>query len=83
VRYQTFRSVSDVHVFVLCYDGKFYESVPEDVRKQGPWQGNQSGDVAKLKPEYRLVLARDGKALVKCELRYSSRRRVNGHRDPP
>ena len=28
--YRTFRSVSDVHVFVLCYD----ESVPGDVRKQ-------------------------------------------------
>ena len=27
-RYQTFRSVSDVHVFVLCYDGDFYEAVP-------------------------------------------------------
>jgi hypothetical protein len=30
VRYQTFRSVSDVHVFVLCYDGTFYDAVPED-----------------------------------------------------
>ena len=36
MRYQTFRSGSDVHVFVLCYDGSFYERVPEDVRKQGP-----------------------------------------------
>jgi len=26
------------------------------------------GDVAKLKPEYRLALARDGYAFVKCEL---------------
>jgi len=33
-RYQTFRSVSDVHVFVLCYDEAFYERVPGDVRRQ-------------------------------------------------
>jgi hypothetical protein len=66
--YQTFRSVSDVHVFVLCYDGAFYERVPEDVRKQGPWQGQHRDDVGKLKPEYRLALARDGYALVRCEL---------------
>jgi hypothetical protein len=49
-----------VHVFVVCYDGKFYDVVPEDVRKQGPWQGQHLGDVDKLKPEYRLALARDG-----------------------
>ena len=29
-QYQTLRSVSDVHVFVLCYDGSFYERVPVD-----------------------------------------------------
>ena len=66
--YQTFRSVSDVHMFVLCYDGAFYETVPLEVRKQGPWQGNRRGAVEALKPEYRLALARDGYALVKCEL---------------
>jgi hypothetical protein len=38
-RYQTLRSVSDNHVFVVCRDGRFYELVPEEVRKQGPWQG--------------------------------------------
>ncbi len=67
MRYQTFRSVSDVHVFVLCYDGAFYDAVPPDVRKQGPWQGNRGGDVEALKPEYRLALARDGYMLVRCE----------------
>ena len=65
-RYQAFRSVSEVHVFVLCYDGSSYGSVPEDVRKQRPWQGNRR-DVEALKPEYRLALDRDGYVLVKCE----------------
>jgi hypothetical protein len=56
-----------VHVFVLCYDGAFYERVPHEVRKQGPWQGNRRGAVEALKPEYRVALALDGYALVKCE----------------
>jgi hypothetical protein len=67
VRYQSLRSVSDVHVFVLCYDGSFYESVPDAMRRLGPWQGNRRGAVEALKPVYRLALARDGYALVKCE----------------
>ncbi len=66
--YQAFRSVSDVHVFVVCRDGTFYECVAAEVRKQGPWQGQRRGEVEKLKPEYRLALARDGYALVRCEL---------------
>jgi hypothetical protein len=45
MRYQTLRSVSDVHVFVVCRDGSFYE-LPEEVRKQGPWQGMDRGEVA-------------------------------------
>ena len=66
--YQTFRCFSDVHVFVLCLDGAFYESVPNDVRRRGPWQGQRRGSVAALKPEHRLALARAGYALVRCEL---------------
>ena len=67
VHYQTLRSVSDHHVFVVCRDGTFYESVPADVRKQGPWQGQHRRRDRALKPEYRLALARDGYALVRCE----------------
>ena len=67
MHYQTFRSVSDVHVFVLCSDGNFYERVPEDVRKQGPWQGHRRGEMESSKPEYLLALMRDGYALVSCE----------------
>ena len=68
VQYQTLRSVSDHHIFVLCCDGRFYEIVPDDVRKQGPWQGQHRGEVECLKPEFRLALARDGNMLVRCEL---------------
>jgi hypothetical protein len=48
MQYQTLRSVSDNHVFVVCRDGTFYESVPADVRKQGPWQGQHRGEMANL-----------------------------------
>jgi hypothetical protein len=51
MQYQTLRSVSDHHVFVVCRDGTFYELVPADVRKQGPWQGQHRGEIEKLKPE--------------------------------
>ena len=64
--YQTLRSVSDHHVFVVCRDGRFYE-LPEKVRHQDPWQGMSRGEVEKLKPVYRLALARDGYALVACD----------------
>jgi hypothetical protein len=56
--YQTLRSVSDHHVFVVCHDGRFYDTVPEEVRKQGPWQGMHRGEIDKLNAEYRLALAR-------------------------
>ena len=68
MRYQTLRSVSDHHVFVVCRDGSFYDAVPADVRKQGPWQAMRRGEIDLLKPKYRLALARYGYALVKCEL---------------
>jgi len=57
MHYQTLRSVSDNHVFLVCRDDRFYEDVPEEVRKLGPWQGNHHGEIEKLKPQYRLALA--------------------------
>jgi hypothetical protein len=40
---------------------------PPNVRHQGPWQGMHRGEIEKLKPEYRLALARDGYTLVKSD----------------
>ena len=64
--YQSLRSVSDHHVFVVCRDGGFYD-LPEEVRKRGPWQGMQRGDIANLIPDYWLDLEEHGYALVRCE----------------
>jgi hypothetical protein len=66
-QYQTLRSLSDNHVYLICLDGEF-EELPDYIRHQGPWQGMHRGEIDKLKPEYCLALARDGYALVKCEL---------------
>ena len=38
------------------------------ILRQGPWQGMHRREVERLKPEYRLALAREGYALVKSEL---------------
>ena len=65
-QYQTLRSVSDTHVYLICREGEFY-LLPEHVRHQGPWQGMGHGKTVDLKLEYRLALGLDGYALVNCE----------------
>jgi hypothetical protein len=67
-QYQTLRSVSDNHLFVLCRDGEFYESVPEHVRQQGPWQSQHRGELANLNTQYLLDIEEQGYSLVRCEL---------------
>ena len=62
--YQCLRSHGDVHLFVVCYDGRFYDDVPKAVRDLGPWRGDCRGDVVRLKAEIRATLARDGYVLV-------------------
>ena len=58
---------TDHHVFVVCRDGAFYERVPEEVRKQGPWQGQHRGEMANLKTQYLIDIEEQGYALVRCE----------------
>ena len=67
MHYQTLRSVSDNHVFVVCHDGGFYE-LPDHVRHRGPWQGMHRGEIGNLRPEYWLDLQDQGYVLVRCEL---------------
>ena len=37
---------------MVCRDGIFYEIVPDNVRKQGPWQGQHRGEMANLNTQY-------------------------------
>jgi len=66
MQYQTLRSVSDNHLFVVCRDREFY-SLPDPVRHRGPWQSTRRGDITKLNPDYWLDLEEQGYALVRCE----------------
>lgn len=67
MRYQLIRSHGDVHIFVICYADRFYEDVPKAVRDLGPWRGQSRGEVDRLKPEFRLALARDLYVLVRTD----------------
>ncbi len=66
-QYQTLRSVSDNHVFVVCRDGEFY-SLPKHVRHRGPWQGQYRGELKNLPIHYLIDIEEQGYALVRCEL---------------
>jgi hypothetical protein len=65
---QTLRSISDNHVHLICGEDEAFADLPDHVRHLGPWQVMSRGEIEKLKPEFRLALARDGYALVTCEL---------------
>ena len=67
MQYQTLRSVSDNHLFVVCRDGEFYETVPENVRHRGNWQGQHRGELAHLAMPYLIDIEEQGYALVTCE----------------
>ena len=66
-RYQALYSIPNERTHLICYIEELGE-LPGHVRRQGPWQVSGTGDIDCLKREYRLALARDGYALVKCEL---------------
>jgi hypothetical protein len=56
-RYQVLRSTSDKHLHLICCDGDF-DNLPKAVLSRGPWQPAGTGPIKKLKPGYRLRLAR-------------------------
>ena len=66
--YQTLRSVSDLHLLVICRDGAFCESVPDHMRHRGPWQGQHRGELKNLAMPYLLDIEEQGYALVKSDV---------------
>ena len=46
---------------------RHYQLVPEDVCKQGPWQGQHRGEIANLTTQYLLDVEEQGYVLVRCE----------------
>ncbi len=47
---------------VFCEES--FETLPDDIRKLGPWQSLSRGDVEHLKTHYRLQLAAQGFVVV-------------------
>jgi hypothetical protein len=67
MQYQTLRSVSDNHVFVICYDGSLTSCpITSAIRVHGRECG--AGRSTSSRRTAAGALARDGYALVKCEL---------------
>lgn len=63
MRYKCWRSIKDQSIHIICGDGEF-ERLPQQIRHLGPWTGSREGEVDRLKPHYRLMLAEQGFALV-------------------
>ena len=68
MRYQALCSISDPRLHLICGENEAFADLPDHIRCKGPWQVKRRGEIELLNPEYRLALARDGYALVKCEL---------------
>lgn len=48
---------------LIFHEGGF-SALPDHIRQQGPWTGTFTGEVERLRPEYRLGLAHDGYVLI-------------------
>jgi len=62
-RYDARRSVTDKSLHVIYAAGTF-DRLPTPIRCLGPWQGLSGGDIDRLKPHYRLLIAEQGFVLV-------------------
>ena len=63
MQYEAVRSSTDKSLHVIFNDGSF-DTLPNLIRQLGPWQGLSGGEIAKLKPHYRLQLAEQGFVVV-------------------
>lgn len=56
--YEKLRS-ADTKTHLICRDGEF-DSLPDKIRQLGPWNVGVRGEIQKLKPHYRALLAEQG-----------------------
>jgi hypothetical protein len=59
-----FKSDTEKLYQLIAYQGTVDE-LPPDIRRRGPWHVVGEGDEARLKPQYRNNLDRDGCTLVR------------------
>jgi hypothetical protein len=62
-QYERLRSAVKPQLHLIVREGEF-DRLPLRVKRDGPWLLEGAGRVVRLKPEYRLQLARDGYARV-------------------
>jgi hypothetical protein len=60
-RYKVIRASTEPNLHVIfAGDVSALDRVPERVRKLGPWQGAQEGEIARMRPHYRALIAEQG-----------------------
>jgi hypothetical protein len=62
-RYKCWRSHRHRDICVIAYDGAF-DRVPPPISHLGPWVGSREGEVERLRPHYRALLAEQGFVVV-------------------
>lgn len=63
-KYEVVRSGRDPALHIIYVDGTFSE-IPDRDRKLGPWQPLATGNIANLKPQYRVRIATEGYIMVR------------------
>lgn len=64
MRYKCWRSYQDYAVHVICRQNDQFQNLPAPVLWMGPFADSIEGDVERLKPHYRLMLAEQGFVVV-------------------
>jgi hypothetical protein len=63
MRYSISRSMNEKHRHLIFIETRF-DALPENIRRQGPWQHLKSGEFEKLRPEYQTALTATGYIIV-------------------
>jgi hypothetical protein len=66
-RYQALCSIPNKRTHLICHVEEL-GALPAHVRQLGPWRLSCTGEIGRLKREYRRALSENGYALVRCEL---------------
>ena len=66
-RYEHVMSARPRGAIRLLFREGGFNDLPDHIRHQGPWTGTFTGEMARLKPAYRLAIARDGYCRVEGE----------------
>lgn len=62
-RFKVFRATTEPRLHLVHRRGRFDE-LPDRIRRLGPWQGAHEGDIDRLRPHYRALLAEQDFVLV-------------------